>query len=175
MVFVFGRVPTQFKTAECRGDFSYHYGLRSDTLPAAKAAEQRRLFDGPGRILVRESLQYNCAGLVFAARRGWLTEDQQSEQKEGAADFGRVVLRILEADGLRRRGGGEPVREGDIVLYAHEGTIEHVGCVISRLDPVFRKPMVLSKWGDAGEYLHDIDNVAAHLGAVHSVWTYEDA
>ena len=40
---------------------------------------------------------------------------------------------------------------GDIVLYSGEGDINHSGIVVVE---TFKVPLICSKWGNAGEFIH---------------------
>ena len=95
---------------------------------------------------------YNCAGLVWAARRTAIYADAEWNQ-------------ILEEDGYRELGGVDDVSIGDIAVYAAMGAggYLHVGVVIAtdEISPMGRPmPRILSKWDDtSGEYLHLVPNV----------------
>lgn len=94
-------------------------------------------------------------GLVFASRRthidvemveAFLTDDEWNEVP-------------AEAD----------IQVGDMVLYKLNGKLAHVGLVSSRNeDGVI---MVLSKWGDAGEYFHEIRDVPRLCGVPAAFYT----
>ena len=89
--------------------------------------------------------QYNCHGMTFANRRTGIYDPKD-------------VLTILEDDGYRKIRLSE-AEIGDVVVYLDGGEISHTGLVIEigRGFPEgssLRAAKVLSKWGQAGEYLH---------------------
>ena len=115
------------------------------------------------RIHVRDSKFYNCTGLVFASRRGWITD----------GDLTEPVHQILQSDGYQAT-EREQLRAGDVVVYTREQQIEHVAVVTGLRHPVrASERMVLSKFGPFGEYLHPIDDVPEELGRPSSYWSQE--
>lgn len=98
---------------------------------------------------------YNCMGLVFATRRTWISCDEHT------------IERFREDDDLRELSGGLAAAwQGDIVVYYRDGCPMHIG-VIARIKKNLLGSfdvLVLSKWGDAGEYLHNIDDVPDAYG-----------
>lgn len=105
---------------------------------------------------------YNCAGLVLAFRRTWI-EDMQS------------VPRWLTEDGYRQLPDGKSPHAGDVVLYrANDGAVAHVGIILEipqhgALDQA-AGPLVLSKWGQYGEYVHRLLDLPP-LGAKVQYWS----
>jgi hypothetical protein len=89
---------------------------------------------------------YNCHGLVFANRRGAIYSPED-------------VVHLIGDDGYRKVESNEQVRLGDLAVYYDGEQIDHTGIVIE-LRPVggggVTIPWVLSKWGPAGEYIHNI-------------------
>lgn len=84
---------------------------------------------------------YNCHGLVFASRRTGIHNPQE-------------LFKILTEDGYEQV-TVDKVIPGDIVLYFQsDGDIEHSGFVISYPDPLFKMPLILSKWGKYREAVH---------------------
>ena len=110
----------------------------------------------PGAIPVSASIVYNCYGLVFAARRSAIVDEED-------------VHAILEDDGYKTM-PWDPAAwmVGDVVLYRNAaGELAHVGIVAGKtidLKTGNIKVDVLSAWGDSGEYLHPIELVSPLLG-----------
>jgi hypothetical protein len=105
---------------------------------------------------VAASAIYNCYGMVFAARRTAIVDEED-------------VDAILRDDGYRDL-PWDPSRwlVGDVVLYRDEQRVlKHVG-MIAKLTPNPRCATidvdVLSTWGQMGEYIHPIDVVSPLLG-----------
>ena len=84
---------------------------------------------------------YNCHGLTFASRRTRITH-------------ARDVRRILDDDNYSVV-DVQNVLPGDVVLYLSElGDVNHSGVVV---ECVFgHEPKVFSKWGNGGEFVHDV-------------------
>jgi hypothetical protein len=104
---------------------------------------------------------YNCVGQMFASRRTWVEID--------------YLQSILERDGYRRVNERKNLWIGDVVVYENrEGEITHVGLVVEkRLDVKSGNHViyVLSKWGQNGEYFHQMDDVPPLLGNPVKFWT----
>ena len=107
------------------------------------------------------SSEYNCMGMVFAARRTWIETDQLGN--------------ILRGDGYRRVREESELLVGDVVVYRNQnGSTSHVGVItsIGLYGPDgTRKIVVLSQWGLDGEYFHEIDDVNPYLGEPAEYWT----
>ena len=106
------------------------------------------------------SSQYNCVGMVLASRRVWVEID--------------YLMQILTDDGYREI-AIQRVKAGDLVIYREpDRTITHVGQVWSH-DPVVAngswKTIVLSQWGQDGEYFHEVNDVHPRLGHASEYWT----
>lgn len=89
---------------------------------------------------------YNCHGLAFLMRRARLIDQGSIEMV--LADDGYDEVRLDE------------VQPGDIAVYRDEnGEVEHTGVVVA-VDPVagLRVPILISKWGSWGEYVHRCNN-----------------
>ncbi len=91
---------------------------------------------------------YNCAGLVWAARRTGISQTQD-------------WLRILKDDGYRRLSTRDRLFADDLVLYrdVDDNTYLHVARIVRLISGVSSSsppiPIVLSKWGhDLGERFH---------------------
>jgi hypothetical protein len=85
---------------------------------------------------------YNCHGMTFLSRRGFVLDED-------------AVALVLQDDQYYQIEDSQ-VRSGDVILYYYEnGDLEHSG-VVAFVDPfeTVRVPWILSKWGQAGEYLH---------------------
>jgi len=86
---------------------------------------------------------YNCHGLTFASRR------TRVENTQG-------VQKILQDDHWLELTNPRDVLPGDVVVYfAEEGEANHSGTVIECDGPLF-VPLVCSKWGNAGEFIHRV-------------------
>jgi hypothetical protein len=102
---------------------------------------------------------YNCMGLVFGSRR---------------THIDIVSLRfILKEDGYRRLSGPDEANLGDVVVYA-DSVPRHVG-IVARIDVNLarglRELFVISKWGEDGEYLHEVKDVPELYGSPIEYWT----
>jgi len=88
------------------------------------------------------SASYNCHGLIFASRR---TRIERSS----------CIKTILGDDGYYE----VPMKDvlpGDIVIYySDEGEPNHSGVVVEYQNPLV-VPIVYSKWGNAGEFVHPL-------------------
>ena len=106
------------------------------------------------------SSPYNCVGHLFAARRTWVESDH--------------ISMILERDGYLRVEDARKLWVGDIVVYQKDSELTHIGQVVEiRIDHEngLRRPIVLSKWGVYGEYLHELRDVPLMLGSPETYWT----
>src|SRR6266849_5824649 len=97
---------------------------------------------------------YNCVGQVFASRRTWVEIDH--------------LPSILERDGYKRFNERKNLWVGDIVVYENAGgEMTHIGLVVEKRPDVAHgghQIYVLSKWGQNGEYLHELEDVPPLLG-----------
>lgn len=104
---------------------------------------------------------YNCYGMVFAARRTSIFEDDQ-------------IPHILNDDGYRQVNEPE-VRAGDIVFYrdAKTGTLFHVALILGRLESAGLSVLwALSKWNStSGEDEHNVMHHCFGDGASLQYWT----
>ena len=94
---------------------------------------------------------YNCVGMVFATRRVHI-DDQQ-------------VRMILEEDGYREIEEAE-AKGDDIVVYTLSSEVIHVGRIFGNAPPDEYgeiERIVLSKWGEDGEYFHKIKDLPEAL------------
>jgi hypothetical protein len=104
---------------------------------------------------------YNCIGLVVACRRAWVDPEE--------------LLPALRDDGYRQLGGPAEAEKGDVVVYRDQrGNVCHAGIVVGKnvvtaeaADPL----VVLSKWGEDGEYEHESSDVPELLGKPVEFWT----
>ena len=101
--------------------------------------------DNKLRVLTRNS-RYNCHGLVFANRRTGITEEKE-------------MLKILQEDGYRKINLDE-LMPGDIVLFKDQADeYSHTALVLEmRRVGTLSAPILISKWGFSGEWLHDFYN-----------------
>jgi hypothetical protein len=90
---------------------------------------------------------YNCHGLVFASRRGWIRPGD--------------IRGILRDDGYETVTVG-PVLPGDIVTYSDLATDEvtHSGIVVrveNGSENTLPRIEIVSKWGHCSEYVHAVN------------------
>lgn len=141
---------------------------------------------------------YNCHGLTFINKLGWIgLEDIFKEkvlivpgQKEEVDESELVDIEdMLTGNGLRlikrfnnmyedKFNGDEDVKEGDIAIYKsirnmqeeiyHSGIIFRLCILNNKLDNV----IVLSKFGHGGEYFHPLQSVGKMYDAeIAEIWT----
>lgn len=116
--------------------------------------------DRPGAELRSSTATYNCVGLVFASRRTWVESDH--------------LPMILEEDGFQKLQQEKDVRVGDLAVYEDGGSPSHVGIVVKIEQDIAHAEFrftVLSKWGQVGEYIHDLEDVPFTCGEPKSFWT----
>ena len=83
---------------------------------------------------------YNCHGLTFASRRTRIIGS-------------REINTIINDDEYEEIQSGD-VLAGDIVIYySNEGDPNHSGTVVEA-GGVLLVPIICSKWGNAGEFIH---------------------
>ena len=126
-----------------------------------EAAKEIVLEKHPNAQLRSLGSEYNCAGMVFGARRTVIEAED--------------VAMILHEDGYHPLQNLEELMIGDVVVYKiDQHTIAHVGIIASietTVSPPSRNICVLSQWGRHGEYLHDIDDVDPRYGNLKEFWT----
>jgi len=121
------------------------YG-RGVVLTPAGARQARMIEDEyPGRV-ERKALtgRYNCHGLTFANRRGHFNLTK--------AEWDTII-----GDDEYHQVGPDEVRVGDMIAYFEFLGVSHTGIVLkveSGANQV-RQIMDLSKWGNAGEFVHE--------------------
>ena len=106
------------------------------------------------------SSTYNCMGMIFASRRSWIETDH--------------LNLIFTDDDYTKLSSFIYAELGDIVVYYNDENAVHVAIIIEiTLDASIgqRNFRVLSQWGLACEWLHDIDDVPQELGIPKEVWT----
>ena len=131
--------------------------MRPEVQPHIMRDRIRIIQEGfPAAVPVSASIVYNCYGLVFAARRSAVVDEED-------------VQAILEDDSYRSL-PWDPAAWmiGDVVLYRNDtGELSHVGIVAKKTEDFTTgniKVHVLSAWGESGEYFHPIDLVPPLLG-----------
>ena len=91
---------------------------------------------------------YNCHGLTFACRRTGIYDPEDIEK-------------ILKDDGYRQIKPME-TQPGDIVMYRDGREISHTAAIIqvdcSNMLAGGQATLVVSKWGQGGEYIHVVKN-----------------
>jgi cell wall-associated NlpC family hydrolase len=103
---------------------------------------------------------YNCYGMAFANRRTHVHED--------------ALAVIFEDDGYRIIDRTEAM-PGDLVIYRKaDHQIAHVAVVIRR-DFVTTNSsddlVVLSQWGNSGEFIHKASEAPQEYGQIIEIWT----
>ncbi len=166
-----GRQAARRLRADCFDGHPLWFDEQPTPLTVWQIERARADFDA-GRLRVRESGTYNCAGLVFVNRRGVLTDGLEQPPPGLIAEIGEMARETLARDGYRRLGPQEPIRPGDVVLYGEDDDVEHIGTVITW--PGLADPVVNSKFGIYGaEYTHQLKDVPPNYGGVLEIWTLD--
>jgi hypothetical protein len=103
---------------------------------------------------------YNCMGMVFGCRRTFIDV--------------KYLERILKEDNYRKLDSIRAAEIGDVAVYKNDGEAVHVGIVIEierNLENATRTLVILSQWGQDGEWIHPQDCVPALFGQISEVWT----
>ena len=106
------------------------------------------------RITARTGMSalYNCHGLTFASRRTRISDTAE-------------VRRILEDDRWEEVELRD-VLAGDVVVYfGKEGEANHSGIIVD-IDKDLKLPLVCSKWGSGGEYIHQLSDCPSMYGPI---------
>ena len=129
-------------------------GQRTDSLLSDMARKSKRI----ERVRSVSPYFYNCVGMIFANRRAWIEIEELGDifREDG---YTRITFQQLEI--------------GDIVTYAYNGALEHVGLVthVERLEDGVAGVTVLSKWGKDAEIIHPIGVVPARFGTPSDFWS----
>lgn len=114
---------------------------------------------------------YNCHGLTFANRRAWVENVPPLDPTTVQSIEG-----VLEEDGYRPVNLQE-VEIGDVAAYREDpdGHIHHTGIVV-QVDSAFGEMtnqvlLIMSKWGQNGEFLHTPNVVPPGYGSYMQYWT----
>ena len=97
--------------------------------------------------------------MVLASRRAWVDIDHLSM--------------ILGEDGYYQVQDKDVV-PGDLAVYSLEGNLAHVALVVQHeptVETAKWKTLVVSQWGDCGEYCHDVNDVSHFLGKPIAFWS----
>lgn len=116
----------------------------------------------PHLTAVTISATYNCVGMVLAARRTWVDTAE--------------IERVFQHDGYREIEEID-TQLGDVVTYHYQvgGPVRHIGIVAQKKvvsTEIGDSCRVLSKWGEGGEYLHDLNDVPMVYGRTQRFWTH---
>ena len=148
---------------ETRARWQIPNEMRPDLNPVVRA-ESIRIWreNRPNARLRSITGTYNCIGLIVASRRTWVDPGD--------------LLRVLTDDGYRRLRGEAEAELGDVVVYRdHAREVCHAGIVVRKnlYDPTNpgEALVVLSKWGQEGEYEHDASDVPELCGQPVEFWT----
>jgi len=99
------------------------------------------------------SASYNCHGLTFASRRTHIFDSPS-------------VNRILSDDDWKEVQPAD-ILPGDIVIYSSDdGDANHSGVVVGEVGEGIRLPLICSKWGNAGEFLHLVNDCPTLYGPI---------
>lgn len=139
--------------------------IENEQLPAMRpeatqALHQRWVSLRPGIVARSHDTTYNCVGMVFANRRTAIDPDQ--------------LQKIFDDDGYRPLASLAEAMPGDVAVYRVGIDIAHVAVVIE-VKRDFSKGtiefLLLSKWGQAGEYIHREREVPDAYGTLTEVWS----
>lgn len=124
---------------------------------------------------MRDTNAYNCVGLVFAARRGHVNGDR-GDGLIGPGAFApylhETVMQLLDDDSYSRLPEGLRPRAGDVVLYARASRVQHVALALGTVDLASGDDLVVSKFGDFGEYIHKLRDVPVdQVGNYLEIWS----
>ena len=139
-----------------RLETSRRTGIENAQLSDVSAFERNWASEIPKRhprVIARTDLSpiYNCHGLTFASRRTRITEPEAIER----------ILSDDKWDEVDVKG----ILPGDVVVYfSPEGEPNHSGIIISVGDLAI--PQICSKWGNAGEYIHFLNDCPSLYGPV---------
>lgn len=98
------------------------------------------------------SPKYNCHGMTFASRRTKILTTTQ-------------IQMILDDDNYQEVDLREAL-PGDIaVYYSEDGDANHSGIVVE-YDQGLLVPIIFSKWGNAGEYIHGLRDCPSIYGPI---------
>lgn len=117
-----------------------------------------------GAKCVSATALYNCAGLVFGSRRTWVDIE--------------ISEWILREDDFQRLPNSADWDVGDVVVYRKGDTITHVARIRSIVRPIACgeiQVIVVSAWGESGEYVHPWKAVSPLLGTPTEVWSQRKA
>lgn len=127
---------------------------RTDSLLSEMARKHKRI----KRIRSVSPYFYNCVGMIFANRRAWIEIEELDDilREDG---YTEITLQQLEP--------------GDIVTYAYDRTLTHVGLVtqVESFEGEVTDVTVLSKWGKDSEILHPMGVVPARFGIASNFWS----
>ena len=120
------------------------------------------------RFRTKVSPIYNCHGLTFASHR---TRIPDPPSIAVILNDDRYVL-------IKEHGDVKP---GDVVIYyGDDGDPTHSGIVLENVPPVLLmdqppvyNPLILSKWGSAGEAIHQLRDVPPVYGGNHQFYRCE--
>jgi hypothetical protein len=104
----------------------------------------------------KTSYIYNCHGMTFASRRTCIY---------GSAE----VRKILREDDYEEVDANK-VLPGDVVAYydTNNVDIEHTGVVVEtmRSKGILNAPLICSKWGKGGEFIHSLADCPYNIGSI---------
>jgi hypothetical protein len=100
---------------------------------------------------------YNCHGLVFACRRSRI--EKSISIQTVLADDKYIEIKLKN------------VLPGDIVIYySNDGDPNHSGVVVEYDPQRIIIPLICSKWGNAGEFIHALTYCPREYGPNHKFY-----
>jgi hypothetical protein len=142
--------------------------------------------------------RYNCHGMVFIGKLGWLDYIRPEKriivypvvnrEKNETSNYQTIMDDILRGNGFNRTCrlnnieidplvGNEDIQIGDIAIYRdareYGEEIQHSAIVVElkKLDNILTDFKVLSKIGPAGEYFHRFRAIPSQFGKIVEIWT----
>ena len=149
-----------------RTDAGFHCMIRLET-SVRTGIDNNQLYEVPPQERIKDTLVrkrhryaiprtemsvlYNCHGLTFASHRTRILEAQD-------------VQRILQDDKWQPVPPNDLLPGDIVVYYGEDGDANHSGIVV-QLDPM-NVPIICSKWGFSGEFVHKLNDVPNLYGPI---------
>lgn len=188
-----------FKTWDDKDIPVYEIGMISEV---QKEALNKRFIElyGTENQRKKADIRYNCHGMTFVGKLGWVGCYNSNEDKVLVYNTGiktdnilaeqDAIEEILHGNKLRRTArinnldldnlSGEDIKIGDIAIYKNivesKETITHTAIVIEVAYGQLNKNeinhlRVLSKMGPGGEYFHHFKTIPWEFGKIIEIWT----
>lgn len=123
--------------------------------------------DGTGdeffELVSPHSEEYNCIAFVFSDERIWMDpDDVDIILKEDKLYYEEIKERLAPLS-------LEAVAKNDIAVYRNRrGDVTHAG-IVDRIDASSSIPLIRSKWGACGEFIHQHASVPEGYGSISQV------